>query len=57
MPLARTADLVAAAHRAGTGLVAFNVITLEHAEAIVAGAEQAGRPAATHRRRGRRGRR
>ena len=44
MPLARTADLVAAAHRAGTGVVAFNVITLEHAEAIVAGAEQAGRP-------------
>jgi len=44
MPLARTADLVVAAHRAGAGLVAFNVITLEHAEAIVAGAEQAGRP-------------
>ena len=44
MPLARTADLVAAAHRAGTGLAAFNVITLEHAEAIVAGAERAGRP-------------
>ena len=44
MPLARTVDLVAAAHRAGTGLVAFNVITLEHAEAIVAGAERAGRP-------------
>jgi fructose-bisphosphate aldolase, class II len=44
MPLARTADLVAAAHRAGTGVVAFNVITLEHAEAIVTGAEQASRP-------------
>ncbi len=44
MPLARTADLVAAAYRAGAGLVAFNVITLEHAEAIVAGAERAGRP-------------
>ncbi len=44
MPLARTADLIAAAHRAGEGLTAFNVITLEHAEAIVAGAEQAGRP-------------
>ena len=44
MPLARTVDLVAAAHRAGTGLAAFNVITLEHAEAIVAGAERAGRP-------------
>jgi fructose-bisphosphate aldolase class II len=44
MPLARTADLVSAAYRAGTGLVAFNVITLESAEAIVAGAEKADRP-------------
>jgi fructose-bisphosphate aldolase class II len=44
MPLARTADLVAAAYRAGTGVMAFNVITLEHAEAIVAGAERAGTP-------------
>jgi fructose-bisphosphate aldolase class II len=44
MPLARTADLVSAAYRAGSGLVAFNVITLESAEAIVAGAEEAGRP-------------
>src|SRR6478752_4827805 len=44
MPLARTADLVAAAYRAGTGLAAFNVITLESAEAIVAGAEKADRP-------------
>ena len=37
-------NLVAAAYRAGTGVVAFNVITLEHAEAIVAGAERAGSP-------------
>ena len=44
MPLARTADLVAAAYRAGSGLIAFNVITLEYAEAIVAGAEKANRP-------------
>jgi fructose-bisphosphate aldolase, class II len=44
MPLAPTADLVAAAHRAGSGVMAFNVITLEYAEAIVAGAEKAGRP-------------
>ena len=43
MPLARTADLVAAAQRAGTGVAAFNVITLEHAEAIVDGAARAGR--------------
>ena len=44
MPLARTADLVSAAYQAGSGLVAFNVITLESAEAIVAGAEKADRP-------------
>ncbi len=44
MPLARTADLVSAAYQAGSGLVAFNVITMESAEAIVAGAEKAGRP-------------
>ena len=44
MPLARTADLVAAAYRSGTGVLAFNVITLEYAEAIVAGAEKANRP-------------
>lgn len=43
MPLARTADLVAEAQRAGTGVAAFNVITLEHAEAIVDGAARAGR--------------
>jgi fructose-bisphosphate aldolase class II len=43
MPIARTADLVAAACRAGTGVAAFNVITLEHAEAIVDGAALAGR--------------
>lgn len=44
MPLVRSADLVAAAHQAGTGIAAYNVITLEHAEAIVAGAERAARP-------------
>ena len=42
MPLVRTADLVAAARSARHGLAAFNVITLEHAEAVAAGAEQAG---------------
>jgi fructose-bisphosphate aldolase class II len=45
MTLARTAELVAAAHAAGEGVAAFNVITLEHAEAIALGAETAGRPA------------
>lgn len=44
MPLATTRDLMTQAVAGGTGLAAFNVITLEHAEAIVAGAERAGRP-------------
>ncbi|GAA1772498.1 class II fructose-bisphosphate aldolase [Nostocoides vanveenii] len=42
MPLATTADLVTRARAAGRGVAAFNVITFEHAEGIVAGAEQAG---------------
>ncbi|MEV4559609.1 class II fructose-bisphosphate aldolase [Kitasatospora sp. NPDC049285] len=45
MPLARTSDLLASAAADGRGLPAFNVITLEHAEAIAAGAEAAGTPA------------
>jgi fructose-bisphosphate aldolase class II len=45
VPLVPTADLVAAARRAGGAVGAFNVITLEHAEAIATGAERAGRPA------------
>jgi fructose-bisphosphate aldolase class II len=44
MPLARTGDLVNDAAVGGTGVCAFNIITLEHAEAIVAGAELAGLP-------------
>jgi fructose-bisphosphate aldolase class II len=44
MPLAATAELVAQAHAAGRGVAAFNVITLEHAEGIVLGAERAGSP-------------
>jgi fructose-bisphosphate aldolase class II len=39
-----TGALVAEGAAAGSGVAAFNVITLEHAEAIVAGAEAAGRP-------------
>jgi fructose-bisphosphate aldolase class II len=39
MPLVRTADLVTSAYRLGGTMPAFNVITLEHAEAIAAGAE------------------
>ena len=41
MPTARTADLMSAAYANGTAVGAFNVICLEHAEAIVAGAEAA----------------
>lgn len=40
----RAHDLVTEARRAGRGLGAFNVVLLEHAEAIVAGAERAGLP-------------
>lgn len=42
MTLATTSSLVAEAVRAGSAVLAFNVITLEHAEGIVAGLERAG---------------
>jgi fructose-bisphosphate aldolase class II len=42
--LTPTADLVTAARAAGRGVGAFNVIQIEHAEALVAGAEKAGAP-------------
>jgi fructose-bisphosphate aldolase, class II len=42
--LVATAELVGAAHAGASGVGAFNVITIEHAEGIVAGAEQAGLP-------------
>ena len=45
MPLVPTGELVAEAAATGAGVGAFNVITLEHAEAIVRGAEDAGRTA------------
>jgi fructose-bisphosphate aldolase, class II len=44
MPLVTTASLVDHARSIGSGVAAFNVITLEHAEGIVAGAERAGGP-------------
>jgi fructose-bisphosphate aldolase, class II len=44
MTLATTADLIGRARGARVGLPAFNVITLEHAEAIALGAERAGCP-------------
>jgi fructose-bisphosphate aldolase class II len=44
MPLVTTAELVAAAAKRSGGVAAFNVITLEHAEGIVAGAQRAATP-------------
>jgi fructose-bisphosphate aldolase, class II len=44
MPLTGPAEILAAAKAAGTAVGAFNVIQIEHAEAIVAGAEAAGLP-------------
>jgi fructose-bisphosphate aldolase class II len=44
MPAVATAELVTAARAAGHGVAAFNVITLEHAEAITAAAEAAALP-------------
>ncbi|WP_436776864.1 class II fructose-bisphosphate aldolase [Yinghuangia sp. YIM S09857] len=44
MPLIATGDIVASARRDGRGAGAFNAITLEHAEAVVTGAEAAGLP-------------
>lgn len=44
MPLTPTAELIGAAALARTGVGAFNVILLEHAEALVAGAEAAQAP-------------
>ncbi|MFE1289368.1 ketose-bisphosphate aldolase [Streptomyces sp. NPDC058751] len=44
MPLAATGELVARTSGARTAVAAFNVITLEHVEAVIAGAESAGAP-------------
>ncbi len=44
MPLTPMAAIVGPARAAGCGVGAFNVIGVEHAEAIVAGAEAAGAP-------------
>lgn len=44
MTLRSTGELIAGARAGGRAVAAFNVITLEHAEGIVAGAEQAGVP-------------
>ncbi|OIK23870.1 class II fructose-bisphosphate aldolase [Streptomyces malaysiense] len=44
MPLALTGELVARAVEDRSAVAAFNVITLEHIEAVIAGAEAAGSP-------------
>jgi fructose-bisphosphate aldolase, class II len=45
MPLASMTEIIEPARAMGRGVGAFNVIGIEHAEAIVAGAELAGAPA------------
>jgi fructose-bisphosphate aldolase class II len=44
MPAATTSALVTTARATGRGLAAFNIITLEHAEAVTAAAERTGLP-------------
>lgn len=44
MPLTTTGDLVTRADRVRSAVVAFNVVTLEHVEAVLDGAEAAGAP-------------
>jgi len=44
VPLATTGELISRAAEARTAVAAFNVITLEHVEAVIAGAEAAGAP-------------
>ena len=44
MPLASTAEILTSAARGGRGVGAFNVVQLEHAEAIVAAAARADAP-------------
>lgn len=44
MPLTTTGELVTRARAARTAVAAFNIITLEHVEAVVAGAEAADAP-------------
>src|SRR5262245_47090952 len=44
MPLATMGEIIGPARAAGRGVGAFNLIGIEHAEAIVTGAEAAGAP-------------
>ncbi|MFF8592082.1 ketose-bisphosphate aldolase [Streptomyces sp. NPDC015220] len=43
--LCRSADLMAEAHASGSGIAAFNVITLEHVQAVADAARRTGLPA------------
>ncbi len=43
--LCRSADLIAEAHASGSGIAAFNVITLEHVQAVADAARRTDRPA------------
>ena len=45
MPVVGMAEIVGPASAAGRGVGAFNIIGIEHAEAVIAGAEAAGAPA------------
>jgi fructose-bisphosphate aldolase class II len=45
MTLVSTAEIISGARAEGRGVAAFNVITLEHAQGIAAGAQAAGAPA------------
>jgi fructose-bisphosphate aldolase class II len=44
VPLASTGELVTSAAATRSAVAAFNIITLEHVEAVIAGAESAGAP-------------
>lgn len=44
MPLVTTGELVTRAAATHSAVAAFNIITLEHVEAVIAGAEEAGSP-------------
>jgi fructose-bisphosphate aldolase class II len=44
VPLATTGELVTRAARTRSAVAAFNIITLEHVEAVIAGAESTGAP-------------
>ncbi|MFC9288070.1 ketose-bisphosphate aldolase [Streptomyces sp. NPDC057052] len=44
MPLTTTAHLVTRARAARAAVAAFNIVTLEHVEAVITGAERAGTP-------------